>query len=146
MSSIRPATPADAAALADLSAQLGYPTAAAQSAARLTLLLERDDHTVLVACADDGAVVGWVHVFVMNLIESEPFTDLGGLVVAATHRGQGVGRALVAAAEAWTADRGLSKLRVRTRSTRTAAHAFYEHLGFTLTKEQRIYDKSVGGA
>ncbi len=140
---IRPATLEDAAAIADLSNQLGYPTATAQAIARMRTLLEADDHAVLVASLPDGTVAGWIHVFLAHRVESATFAELGGLVVAAKHRRQGLGRALVAAAVSWTAAQGVAKLRVRTRRERTEAHAFYQGLGFTLNKKQDIFDKSL---
>jgi GNAT superfamily N-acetyltransferase len=140
---IRAAKLNDAAAIADLSTELGYPTSAGQSLERLQAVLERDDHAVLVACPADSSVVGWVHVFVAHRIESDAFAELGGFVVAEQHRGGGIGRALLVAAKEWVVARGIAKLRVRSRSGRVEAHAFYERLGFTLSKEQHVYEKDV---
>src|SRR5690606_28443107 len=78
---VRPAAPADLDALAALAGRLGYPSSAAEVEARLHLLTAHPGlHAVYVAEAE-GAVVGWVHVFVGARLESEPFGELGGLVV-----------------------------------------------------------------
>ncbi len=138
---IRVALPADASAIADLSSQLGYPILADQAAERLAAILAMNDQAVLIACHADGPAVGWVHVFRALRIESRAFAEIGGLVVDEKHRGRGHGRRLVAAAEDWAMARGLTKLRVRTRSGRADARAFYENLGFDLAKEQHIYDR-----
>jgi len=140
---IRPATAEDAQALAELSGQLGYPTSAAESAQRLRTLLRSADHAVLVACSPGRAPVGWVHVFLALRLESAPFAELGGFVVAEGHRRRGVGGRLLAAAESWAAERGASKLRVRSRTDRDAARAFYVSRGFAVSKEQRVFDKEV---
>ncbi len=59
--SVRRATVADAAAIASLSAELGYPVELGDIQKRLRALLEATDQVVLVATAADHAVVGWIH-------------------------------------------------------------------------------------
>ena len=144
MPQIRVATLGDAHVIAGLCSQLGYPTTGPPSVARLTAVVRSSGHAVLVACLSDGLVVGWVHVFLALRVESNTFAELGGLVVAEAHRGRGIGRALLVAAEEWGVEQGVFKLRVRTRSGRMEARAFYERLGFELAKEQHVYDKRLG--
>ena len=107
--------------------------------------MESEGHCVLVACSTEAEVVGWVHVFQTVRVESESFAELGGLVVAEEHRGSGIGSALVTAAEQWAKAQRIGKLRVRTRSGRADAHAFYRRMGFSLNKEQHVYDKPLAG-
>ena len=137
---IRTAGMADAAAISELARQLGYPTSIGQAESRLKKALSSRDHEVLVACVG-GPVVGWVHVFLSQGIASDPFGEIGGLVVAPSHRRRGLGRRLLAEAEKWAAGRGVTMLRVRSRTERHAARAFYEVAGFAITKEQRVFDK-----
>jgi bacterioferritin-associated ferredoxin len=59
---IRNAVREDAAAIAELADQLGYPSQAADVAECLEKLMELEDHAVFVAQADEAGVVGWVHV------------------------------------------------------------------------------------
>jgi GNAT superfamily N-acetyltransferase len=141
---IRTATQEDSAALAELTAQLGYPTSREIIRKRLGFVLGLPDHAVFVAAGEDGRLVGWAHVFVAVRVESDLFAELGGLVVADSARRQGIGKALVAKSAEWGRKQGLTRLRVRCRSGRTDAHAFYRQLGFELTKEQHIYDKGLG--
>ena len=68
---------------------------------------------------------------------------LGSLVVEPAHRGAGAGRRLVAAAEDWARRAGLAALRVRSRTTRDGADAFYRRLGFRRTKEQAVFEKEL---
>lgn len=140
---IRNALPTDVTALAELSTQLGYASSAQQITDRLAVILDSSEHLVLVAYLPDGVVVGWIHVFLALRIESNLFAELGGFVVTERLRGRGVGRSLLEAAENWVGRQGVEKLRVRTRSTRQDAQAFYERLGFSQTKKQRVYDKPV---
>lgn len=141
---IRDGAESDALAIADLSAQLGYPAGADQVAARLQNLLRGPDDAVLVACAPGGKIVGWIHVFVARRVESAPFAELGGLVVDEAHRKRGCGGLLVDAAVAWARERGAGKLRIRSRVERENAHSVYEHLGFARTKQQHVFDKELG--
>lgn len=46
------------------------------------------------------------------------------------HRGQGIGRALMAACEAWLIERGLPKIQFMVRSDNTPVLDFYAHLGY----------------
>ena len=46
------------------------------------------------------------------------------------HRGQGIGRALMAACEAWLVERGLPKIQFMVRSDNTPVLDFYAHLGY----------------
>ncbi len=140
---IRTATLDDAHVIADLCSQLDYPTTEPQSATRLAKVLRSREHALLVACLSGGLVVGWIHVFIALRVESDSFAELGGFVVAEQHRGLGIGGVLLAAAEEWGSAKGVLKLRVRTRSDREGARSFYERLGFTVAKEQHVYDKNL---
>jgi GNAT superfamily N-acetyltransferase len=139
---IRPALVTDAAAISGLSGQLGYPTSQRQAEQRLGAILGSKDQAVLVALVD-RQVVGWLHICLCPVITSDPFAEICGLVVSHSHRRCGLGRRLLAAAEMWATRSGVSTLRVRSRSDRDDARAFYGNLGFTIRKEQRVFDKSL---
>jgi GNAT superfamily N-acetyltransferase len=139
---IRPAVPSDAARLASLSGELGYPVAVDTLAGRLTRVLARGGDVVLVA-ETGGDVVGWVHGSEQDFLESGPRCELLGLVVDARQRGQGIGRRLVAAVEAWAARRGLELVSVRSNVARAESHPFYERLGYARVKTQHAYRKRL---
>lgn len=139
---VRRASREDAAEIARLTAQLGYPTAPEAIARRLTSLLPSAEHGVWVA-SEDAALMGWLHVAVTRALEYEPCAEILGLVVDETRRGRGAGAALVAAAEAWARAQGLSEIRVRSRVTREGAHRFYERLGYLEWKRQVAFRKSL---
>ena len=142
---IRPAIERDAAILASLSTQLGYPSSPDQLRRRLTMVLGRSDHAVYVATHDES-VLGWLHVFVAERLETDLFAEIGGLVVDSSHRGSGIGTALLAKAEEWARDRGCRTLRVRSNVVREEAHRFYEERGYRRAKQQAVFDKRVEGS
>ncbi len=137
---IRPARTDDHAALAELAGELGYPSSTEQVAARLRAIDRSGNGAVLVA-EDDARVVAWLHVFASERLETDTFAEIGGLVVASTARGRGVGERLVHAAAEWARERTLTTLRVRSNVIRHDAHRFYERLGFTRTKDQAVFSR-----
>jgi len=127
---VRVIAPEDAAAVAELSAQLGYEATAAAIEERIaTLLLNAENQVALVACVG-GDVVGWIEASVVRHLQSEPQALIGGLVVKDGVRGLGVGKRLCAEVEAWTKNKGLTVVRVTSRSTREGAHRFYLREGY----------------
>ena len=136
---IRVARLTDAAGLAALCAQLGYPSGEAQVRGRLRLL-DDPERTLLVA-ATASALAGFIDVHVQRTIEEDAYGEVGGLVVAADHRGSGVGAALLEAAATWSRERGLARLWIRASLARgAAAHGFYVRVGCRTVKDQRVYE------
>jgi GNAT superfamily N-acetyltransferase len=137
---IRHCRASDAEAVAALANELGYSTTAEQARARLAWLLPQGDHGVF-AAEEDGRVVGWLHMHAARTLESDPFAELAGLVVTASRRGSGIGKALVEAGLAWAAEQRLATVRVRSNVVRAAAHRFYEARGFRLLKTQAVFSR-----
>ncbi len=132
-SSIRAPLPSDAPALADLCAQLGYPTTPDAVAQRLSRL-DADPTVRTLVATSDGVVVGLATVHIRHTINHDaPLGQLTLLVVDERVRGTGVGRALVRAAEAWARQCGCKRFVVTTALARTDAHAFYERLDYKHT-------------
>lgn len=139
---IRQGIASDAAALAALAGELGYPSTPRAMAERLAPLLGDPDQQVLVY-ERGGAVVAWIHVAAVRSLESGPFVEIRGLVVTETERGHGIGRALVGAVEAWARTHGFARVRVRSRQEREGAHRFYGGLGYTCVKTQLAFDRRL---
>src|SRR3954464_5522423 len=138
---IRVAVPGDAAKIAELNGQLGYPATAGEIRERLEALgAQSAVRTVLVACAGDE-VVGWVDVALSFHLQSPECALIGGLVVKDGMRGLGIGKRLCEAAEAWSREKGVSRMRVTSRSTRTDAHRFYLRDGYAEVKTSRVFEK-----
>jgi GNAT superfamily N-acetyltransferase len=129
---VRQATGEDAERLAELLGQLGYPTDATDVAARLDYWVDEPAAAVFVAVSD-GVVVGVAGVHVSPLLEVYGhYARLVALVVDEHVRRGGIGRALMAAVEAYA--RAFRCLFVEVtsgrRPERTAAHRFYRRVGF----------------
>ena len=142
MVKIRPMTASDTDRVAQLMTQLGYPSTSQQIAKRFERIDGQSNQALFVA-DDEGQVVASVHVAANPYLENDPSAEILGLVVADGYRSQGVGRALVSAAEAWAATLGCGLLRVRSNTIRTRAHAFYDRAGFQRVKTQLCFEKNL---
>ena len=140
---LRPATEADAEAVAELSEQLGYPIAADAVRVRLAQFVTNADHVVVVA-ERGGQVCGWVHAHVQQSIElAEPRGEVMGLVVSRDVRRAGLGRLLMQRAEQWARERGLDLMVLRSNVQRPESHAFYPAIGYEHFKTQAAYRKRL---
>ena len=77
---------------------------------RFDKLSVESDNGIYVAELD--SIVGWIHVAIIQSLESNPFVEICGLVVAESHRGMGIGTQLVATAESWAREHGYNHIRV----------------------------------
>ncbi len=91
---------------------------------------------VLLAFADGGAVGVAVCFFGFSTFRARPLLNVHDLAVLASHRGRGIGRALLAAAEVRARARGCCKITLEVLETNQRARALYASCG--------IFD--VGGA
>ena len=139
---IRNAETKDSKAIVTLSGQLGYESTESQIRERLEILVANKDHCVLVA-EENGIVAGWIHAFHSLQVESGFFVEIGGLVIDENHRRKGIGQLLIGQMLPWAKSRGCLKIRVRCNTKRAASHLFYHTIGFTETKEQKIFDKEI---
>ena len=140
---IRAANIGDAADIARLSAQLGYPADVDVFADRLERLLPLRTHALLVCEGDDGRLAGFIGLEQRLTVEAGDEAEVVGLVVDADARRTGTGRKLIAAAEDWARARGLRELFLRSNIVRPEAHAFYPALGFERSKTQHVYRKAL---
>lgn len=117
-----------------LSAVQGWIASAAESATA-------PGHVVYVA-VDGDRIVGVVAVAERTHFTGQVDAYVGELITAAGQERRGIARALMAAAEAWGAQRGLDYLTLETGAANHAARALYAALGYLdedvrLTKEIR---------
>ena len=143
MTTIRVATSADAVELATLSGQLGYPADAPAVVRRLDGVTSHHAGVVLVAIDPQDGLAGFAHVEPRRPLITEPFAELAALVVSEAARGQRIGSALLAAAEAWAREQGFANMRVRSNVIRERAHRFYLREGYAEKKRQAIFLKQL---
>lgn len=135
----------DAAAVAELSGQLGYESSADEMRQRIEAILPlREEHLALVASLE-GEVVGWIEAEVVRHLQSPPHMLITGLVVKDGLRSLGIGRRLCAEVERWSRRAGIALLRVTSRMTRERAHRFYLREGFVQTKTSAVFEKILSG-
>ena len=140
---IRRARRKDAEQLAGLSGQLGYPTTATEIRTRLANLRPAGHHAAYVAELPGTGVIGWIHVSVRNLLESDVLAEVNGLVVAEEQRNLGAGAKLLAAAEDWARRQRCKAMNVRSNVIRERAHKFYEREGYEHYKTQKAFRKPL---
>jgi ribosomal protein S18 acetylase RimI-like enzyme len=97
---VRPPRDADAAALADLSEQLGYPVEVEEIRQRMAAVAANDHAIVLAATDAADRPIGWVHVELKRTLSAPLTAQVVGLVVDEAVRSAGIGKELLAAAEA----------------------------------------------
>jgi GNAT superfamily N-acetyltransferase len=140
---IRGAKSSDAARIAELSGQLGYPAKLAEITKRFRRIKRANQHAVLVAESSERKVIGWLHVSVSPLLEVELRAEVNGLVVGDDERSRGTGALLLRAAEQWARGRGCKNMSVRSNVLRERAHHFYLRHGYEHYKTQKAFRKPL---
>lgn len=134
---IRESRSSDHAAIALLLQQLGYQTTPALVLEKIEAMLPSPVDKIIVASMRDE-VIGSISLHALPLFHAAG--NLGritSMVVDERCRGNGVGSALIDAAEHWFKQVGCVKLEVTSGDHRPAAHHFYERHGF-LRDGQRL--------
>lgn len=139
---IRPYQPEDIPWILSLSDRLtafdlpAWRQAETINAANQTLLkkaLEEPEtgSTFLIAEVDGNVRAGFIFLQTeAEFFSHEPQGYISDLVVHPDHEGQGVGRALLQAAEAWAQDKGFAVLTLYVFASNTRARQLYEKVGF----------------
>ncbi|MEO8432352.1 MAG: GNAT family N-acetyltransferase [Acidobacteriota bacterium] len=147
---IRGGTPQDEAWLLPLSARLhdfGPPRwrdrpemdAAVARAIGEALKAGSADAPVFVAEDPDGRPLGFVHMHELtDYFTGETHGHVSDIVVASDGEGRGVGRALMAAGEKWSRERGHRLLSLNVFGDNARARRLYDRLGFELDTSRLI--------
>jgi GNAT superfamily N-acetyltransferase len=142
---IRPARPQDRDALLALSPRLTTGVAPWRDPARVAAAVRGWIESSLASASQDGCAVlvaevngqvaGLVSVAERQHFSGETDAYIGELVTSAD--GRGTGRALLAAAEAWAARRGLARITLDTGARNERARRFYAEAGYE-TEDVRL--------
>ena len=138
---IRKMTEGDAARVAKLSTELGYPVSAKTMRRRILDVSYRHDQRLLVATIDQ-VVAGWLEIFLPRSVLNWGKAEVGALVVDRRFRRKGVGVSLMIAAQRWAEERNCPFVYLRSNVVRKEAHRFYEAAGFKVFKTQYVFRKN----
>ena len=136
---IRPARPDDAATLVALGTAVGREDGAwlltstkwrsISEERRYLRALKRYPHAAVYVADDGGRVVARLSLARDTHPSSHHVADLG-ILVAASHRGRGIGRPLLEQAVAWARDAGVSKIELHVFPWNEPALRLYDSFGF----------------
>lgn len=142
MISIRLMAVEDLPAARGLLSQLGYPLDEEELARRFASVSGAREHAIFVA--DGGShLVALCHIFARPALDKPPEAVVQALVVDGASRGCGIGRAMMAAAEAWASDLGFESVALASNVARSEAHAFYEGIGYERTATSHLFRKGL---
>lgn len=110
----------------------------------LTDYIQRPDVGVFVAELD-AALIGFIEVHahedpVDAAVVSHRYGYVQSLMVTASQRKAGLGRALLQAAKTWTTAQGIAQLRLDIWEFEAGPLHFYERLGFQTIKREMVLD------
>lgn len=117
-----------------------------QNAADMDAWLARGDAIVLVADTGLGRLCGFAEVgerSVADSCDTSPVAYLEGWWVDQSFRRQGIGAALVVAAEDWARARGHREFASDTTLDNTVSQAAHRRLGFTEVERAVLYRKTL---
>jgi N-acetylglutamate synthase-like GNAT family acetyltransferase len=128
---IRDADKKDAAAIAKLLEELGYPSTTEFAREKIRKLGQRKHDRILVA-EKDGQVAGVLSLHIMSLLHQKfNMCRVSALVVRSDHRRQYVGQRLMEMAEAYARANSCSRMEITSSEKRVDAHTFYRICGYT---------------
>lgn len=138
---IRKAALADADSIVSLAIELGYNPTLEAIRKRIEKISKTDNQMLFVAEYEN--VIGWIHISLVEPLESVPFVEINGIIVNKNYRGKGIGTKLIHTAENWANRIGINRLRVRTNIKRIETRDYYKEIGFNLKKTQEVFEKMI---
>lgn len=140
--SIRDPKPGDAARIAALLTELGYPATVPEVKARLRALPKPSNRDRVLLATLDETVIGLAALHVIPVLHLDrPIGRVTALVVERAHQGQGVGQLLLREAERFFRQQDCALVELVSAEARTQAHALYRQLGY---RERRLrFTKSL---
>jgi ribosomal protein S18 acetylase RimI-like enzyme len=131
---VREAVLTDAPEVVRLFRLLGHELPETHTEARLAAFLESGERVLVATRAGSATLLGAASLHITPVIHRpSPVGRFTAVVVDEGARGQGIGSALIEAAEKFLAERGCVQIEVTSNKKRTRAHEFYERLGYTGT-------------
>ena len=138
----RPIRANDLAAVQPLILQLGYELTPAETEGRFRTVMAAEGHAIFVGELD-ARIVGLLHIYARPALDKPPEAVVQALVVDASARPSGVGKALMATAENWANQRGFRSVALASSINRDAAHAFYKAIGYSVFATSHLFRKEL---
>jgi GNAT superfamily N-acetyltransferase len=142
MITIREVTIDDITEIATLSHQLGYSITDRETELNIKAIKQSEFHAAFVAVYEN-IVIGWIGVSYNISLESPPLCEIRGLVVHEQYRSKGVGRMLIDKAKEWGRSKEVNNLRLRCNVKRLEAISFYQKVGFSEVKQQKVFEMKL---
>jgi ribosomal protein S18 acetylase RimI-like enzyme len=108
-----------------------------------TMLRETPTALVLLAFGDDQPVGVAVCFFALSTFRARPLLNIHDLAVLPSHRGMGIGRALLEAAEGHARRKGCCRLTLEVRDDNARARTLYRSFGFDDAVPTRFLTKAL---
>jgi len=145
---IRPVQPADASAWEQMRRELWpqYPDDHRQEIALFFDGTLAEPIQVFMAFAETGEPVGFAELSIRTYAEgciSDRITYLEGWFVSASHRGQGIGTALIKTAEEWGRAQGCTEMASDAEIENEISAAAHRALGFSETARLICFRKTL---
>lgn len=141
--SVRRPEPGDYDKMADLAAQLHYPSTGKQVRMRLEAMANSSQYAVYIAELPGGQIAGWVGLYVFRSVEQDSCAEISGLIIDQQIRSRGIGKVLLDAAEKWARSQGCDVISVHSNVIRERAHQFYVRNGYKHVKTQKYLLKTL---
>ena len=126
---IRSAKLEDIESIVSLSQELGYDPSFEGIKNKIIKFSSNEDQEIYVA--EINEVVGWIHISLVEPLESNAFVELRGIVVNKDHRRKGIGTELIKIAGKWGIEKGFCRIRIRTNIKRLETREYYSRYSLT---------------
>lgn len=123
------------------SEEMGYECAPALVKSKIEKLDSKREAVFVVE--EESQLLGFIHVERYEVLYFESMANILGLAVKKDFQKQGLGKALLLAAENWAQENEIRLIRLNSGINRIDAHGFYEHLGYVSEKEQKRFLKRL---
>jgi aminoglycoside 6'-N-acetyltransferase I len=149
--SVRPAVFADWSQLAELRTALWPESSATDHARELQAILSGNFRSVMpltiFVAEENSTILGFLEAGLRSCADgcdvSRPVGYVEGWFVVESHRGQGIGRALLSAAEDWARAQGCREMASDADIANTLSQRVHEASGFTVADRSVLYRKSL---
>lgn len=106
-------------------------------------LILQDTHNSLLIARDERQILGFVQIVKSMQLGLEPYYEVAELLIKEAERGKGIGKRLLARAEAFAIEHNVYETKLCSQVHRSRAHVFYENNGYEFCKISQFYEKNL---